>query len=122
MERLLIAVVLALFALPVVAAELILDLRTNYLPATDFNTVRVELIDRDDARKSWLELHSASSTEDYSRGIRIADWTHVRKRHNYLLFVQLLDSSSAPIAGRLWAYRTSNSNRQGRPLLITRSP
>lgn len=82
------------------ASDLILDLRTNYEPGTEFRMVRVLLVDRADERRSWHALRPVF-TGDFLRGERIAEFGDV-SRGTYLVSVELLDARMRPVDGRIW--------------------
>ena len=101
------------------AAELIIDLRTDY-PTTEFRFVRVEVLDRDDDRRSWTTLHSVSAGAPYLTGVRIAELNNVEKRHNYFLVVQLLDGFMRPVHGRVFLHRMGDADIQGQMILVVK--
>ena len=119
MQRLAMLLAGLLMSSSALAAELIIDLKTDYA-TTDFRFVRVELLDRDDERRSWTTLHSVSATGPYLTGVRIAELDNVDTRHNYFLVVQLLDGLMRPVHGRVFLYRTSDASIQGQIILVVR--
>lgn len=99
MKRLIFGCLALLLAAPALAADLYIDLRTNWEPRVEFRYVRVEVIDRSDERKQWRTLHFGGG--DFERGQRVAEFTDVRTRHNYLVQVELLDHRLRPIDGKV---------------------
>jgi hypothetical protein len=91
---------LLLVPLPLPAAELVLDLRTDYAPRADFNLVRVQLLDRSDERRSWHTITSVSAG-DFLAGERVAEFDDV-DRGLYLISVELLDDRMRAVDGRIW--------------------
>ncbi len=93
------ALLVMLVAVPSFAADLFIDLRTNYEPGTDFSVVRVELIDRADARNQWVAIKPGRP--DYLSGARVAELHNVETRHEYMMIVTLLDSRMRPVDGHI---------------------
>ena len=102
MKRTVLLLLLLVAALPASAAELYIDLRTDYVAGTDFSMVRVQLFDQRDERRSWHTLRSAG-TGDFLRGERVAELENV-DRGVYFLSVELLDHLMRPVHGRIWIY------------------
>lgn len=102
MKRTLACVVLLLTTLPAAAADVFLNLRTNYVWPTEFRYVRVELIDAKDPTNTWTTMHAGEQDSDYLRGVQIAEFEDVKKRRDYYLVIQLLDGSTVPVAGGAW--------------------
>lgn len=119
MQRLALLLTGLLISSSVPAAELIIDLKTDYA-TTEFRFVRVELLDRDDERVSWTTLYSVSAPGPYLTGVRIAELDNVDTGHNYHLVVQLLDGLMRPVNGRVFDQTTTNASIQGQIILVAR--
>ncbi len=94
-------IVALLLAAPCLGADLYIDLRTNYSPATDFGSVRVEVFDRADERNQWVAIDTSHPGTDYVRGARVAEFSDLQPGRVYLIVVRVLDGRMRVVDGRM---------------------
>lgn len=99
MKRLILGCLALLTAAPALAVDLVIDLRTNWVPRGDFSYVRVEVMDRSDERNQWRTLHVSGG--DFVGGQRVADFSDLVPRRTYFVQVELLDDRFRPIDGNV---------------------
>ncbi|MGI9628627.1 MAG: hypothetical protein ACR2QM_17465 [Longimicrobiales bacterium] len=95
---------------------LAVDLRTDYLPGTDFGHAEVIVARAEAGQRRYTQyfLHTASSGTDYSASARIAEFAQVDDDHPYSLVVKLLDSR-----GRTVDFRVLRVDVRDRDLVVT---
>jgi hypothetical protein len=77
---------------------LAINLVTDYNYREEFVFAESILVEREDARKSYVQIHGVSDPDDLTRaGSRIAEWPDLDKG-TYRLTVKLLDQNGRSIA------------------------
>lgn len=99
MKRFILGCLALIWAAPVTAADLFIDVRTNWTPRVDFSFVRVEVMDRSDERNQWRSLHVTGG--DFLRGQRVAEFSDVGTRQTFFVQIELLDHRLRTIDGSI---------------------
>jgi hypothetical protein len=117
MQRLLCIILVSLLATPAFAAQLSVDLKTDYEFSNDFRTIRVSVLDQKNSRNQWMSFHTSDG--DFVSGARIADFFELKSDHNYIVTTELLDDRMKPVDGSL-TILSLQDGRNGMTVLISK--
>lgn len=117
MKRLLCIVLVSLLATPAYAAQLSIDLKTDYEFSNDFRTIRVSVLDQKNNSNQWMSFHTSDG--DFVSGARIADFFELKSDRNYIVTTELLDDRMKPVDGSL-TILSLEDGRNGMTVLISK--
>lgn len=117
MRRFICIVLVSLLATPAFAAQLSIDLKTDYEFSNDFRTIRVSVLDQKNSRNQWMSFHTSDG--DFVSGARIADFFELKSDRNYIVTTELLDDRMKPVDGSL-TILSLEDGRNGMTVLISK--
>ncbi len=117
MKRFICILFVTLLTTPAFAAQLSIDLKTDYEFSTDFRIIRVSVLDQKNSRNQWMGYHTSEG--DFASGARIADFYELKSDRNYIVTTELLDDRMKPVDGSL-TILSVEGGRNGMTVLITK--
>lgn len=116
MKKIVFFLILCMLSAPGFAAELSIDLRTDYEQSADFKTIRISVLDEKNERNQWMVYFTRDG--DFSSGVRIADFDELKSERNYMVSTELLDDRMRTVDGSLTRL-SLESGRNGMTVLIS---
>jgi len=71
--------------------RLILDLRTNYVFGRDFNSAEIHIWRTDDPRINQMSFKTFRTGDDFTRGVRLAEFSRLKRDRQHDVLIFLLD-------------------------------
>jgi hypothetical protein len=78
---------------------LLVDLKTNYNPGSDFHHIDTFLVNQRDQRDTYFWQDSVRGGDDFVVGARVAEWPDL-DRGSYLLVTRLVDDHGRAVDQR----------------------